>query len=122
MPHSELNRRDFGKKAALTTALGSLSLFQPAGVSRGEEAADAAAEKPEPAIAEPIPPESIPVDLLLLEVVRQLYPDRKLTRPILEDIRRDIRHELRRAAAIKAVPLTNADEPAALFAAYRGED
>ena len=110
MPDSELNRRDFGKRAALTTAFGSMSLLGTA--------APAAATH-QPAIAEPIPPHEIPVDLLLLEVVRQLYPDRKLTRPLLEEIRRDIRHDLRRASAIRSVPLTNANEPAALFAAYR---
>jgi hypothetical protein len=118
IPDSELNRRQFGKRAAVTTAAGSLSLLGTAIVAEG----NAAVGDPPPAIAEPIPPQPIPVDLLLLEVLRQMHPDRKLTHHDLREIRRDIAHELRRAEAIRAVPLSNANEPAAMFAAYRGEE
>ncbi len=110
MPDPNLNRRQFGKHAAASALL--------LGAASGSSAE---ADDHQPAIAEPIPPQSIPVDLLLLEVVRQLFPERKLTRPILGEIRRDIRSDLRRSQAIREVPLNNANEPAALFAAYREE-
>lgn len=117
MPEPEFNRRQFGKRAARTSALGSLALLG----SQSESTAESSESVP-PAIAEPIPPHPIPVDLLLLEVIRQKYPDRKLTHHILREIRRDLRSELRRAKAIRSVPLQNANAPAALFAAYRAEE
>jgi hypothetical protein len=121
--NSEVNRRQFAKRAVVTTAAGSLSLLGTSLILQNDSSVPAAfGEEHQPAIAEPIPPESIPVDLLLLEVVRQLHPDRKLTHQHLREIRRDIAHELHRAKAIRSVPLRNANEPAAMFAAYRGED
>jgi hypothetical protein len=123
MSDVELNRRQFGKRAASLTAVGSLTALGTGLVS--EEASSvhkALGDEHPPAIAEPIPPSPIPVELLLLEVVRQLNPDRNLTHQYLDEIRRDIASELRRAKAIRKVPLQNANEPAALFAAYRGGD
>ena len=117
MSENEFNRRQFGKHAA--SALGAASLLGVAG-----SAADPTPEEngdPPPAIAEPIPPQPIPIELLLLEVVRQRHLDRKLNHHFLDEIRRDIKSELRRARAIREVPLTNADEPAGMFAAYRNE-
>ncbi|MCA9070703.1 MAG: hypothetical protein KDA84_17355 [Planctomycetaceae bacterium] len=117
MTDRELSRRQFGKQAATTAVLGSLVI----GGSDSKSIANSS-EDPAPAIAEPIPPQSIPIDLLLLEVVRQMYPDRKLTHDILREIRRDIRSDLRRAKAIRSVPLHNGNEPAGLFAAYHPEE
>jgi hypothetical protein len=91
-------------------------------VSQQPLVSNASGEEHQPAIAEPIPPSPIPVELLLLEVVRQLNPDRKLTHQYLREIRRDIANELRKAKAIRAVPLDNANEPALTFAAYRKQE
>ena len=114
MSEQELSRRQFGRRAVQATALAGTGL-----ISQGNPPAGAADHQP--AIAEPIPPTDIPVDLLLMEVVRRLYPDRKLTPEYLLEIRRDIATDLRRARAIRSVPLQNSDEPAALFAAYRND-
>jgi hypothetical protein len=118
----ELNRRQFGKHAAGATAAGSLALLATGLVPPNPQSVSSAlAEDHPPAIAEPIPPSPIPVEILLLEVVRQLNPDRKLTHEYLEEVRRDIANELRRAKVLRAFPLQNANEPAAMFAAYRAE-
>ena len=122
MSGEELSRRQFGKRAAVSTALGSMGILGSNLIAHDSPSPPvASAEDQPPAIAEPIPPSSIPIELLLLEVVRQLNPDRKLTHQHLIEVRRDIANELRKAQAIRAVPLTNAHEPAAMFAAYRGE-
>jgi hypothetical protein len=118
MSDIELNRRQFGKRAG-ATALGSLALLGP---GRDLPSQSALGEEHQPAIAEPIPPAPVPVEILLLEVVRKLNPDRKLTHQYLHEVRRDIANELRKAKAIRQVPLTNANEPAAMFAAYRAEE
>lgn len=123
MSDTELNRRQFGKRAATSTTLGSITLFGAGLVSEtSSPMPKALGQEHQPAIAEPIPPSSIPVEVLLLEVVRQLHPDRNLTHQYLHEVRRDIANELRRAKAIRQVPLQNANEPAATFAAYREED
>jgi hypothetical protein len=120
MSDRELNRRQFGKRAAGATAAGSLALLGTGLVSQSASSLPAAlGDDHPPAIAEPIPPSPLPLELLLLEVVRQLNPDRNLTHQYLSEIRRDIANELRKAKAIRKVPLQNANEPAALFAAYR---
>lgn len=73
-------------------------------------------EKPEP--AEPKP---VPVERLLMLVVARLYPHENLTPEILENIYQDIQGDLRRSRALSSFPLTNADEPAFHFAAYRND-
>lgn len=118
MAENDMNRRQFGKRAAVASAAGSLAILGGAGSA--EDAADETGEH-RPAVAEPIPPNQIPVELLLLEVIRQRHPNRELNHHFLDEIRRDIRGELNRARAIREVPLTNADEPAAIFAAYRDQ-
>ena len=121
MSNSPLNRRQFGKRAAATSAAGSLSLIATSLLAPPPDAVKTAMADEPPAIAEPIPPQDVPLEYLLLEVVRQLYPDRKLSHQRLREVAADIAQELRRAKTIRAVPLTNANEPAAMFAAYRSE-
>ena len=123
MAESEFNRRQFGKRAAVTTAFGSFSLWgRPRMVQGQEPTQDTSDGDHQPAIAEPIPRPPIPLELVLLEVIRQTVSDRRLTDDVLEEIRRDISHELRRADRLRSVKLDNGDEPAATFAAYRAAD
>jgi hypothetical protein len=57
----------------------------------------------------------------LFDLVRQRYGAR-LTPEQLEDLRKILRGQVEAARAIRAVRLTNADEPVQPFAAYRADD
>ena len=57
---------------------------------------------------------------LLLALVRHRYGER-LTAEQLEALRRAIEKLAEHAAALRAVPLTNADEPLAPFTPFRAE-
>jgi hypothetical protein len=74
----------------------------------------AAAQTPPPAAAEkPQPPPS----LLILSWIVQQCPDQSLSEDDLANILADIRLDLSRGAELSKFPLTNADEPATVFAA-----
>lgn len=57
---------------------------------------------------------------LLLELVRRIDPDR-LKEEQLEQLRGDLELNLQRSKVLSAFALTNADEPAPVFAAWRAE-
>jgi hypothetical protein len=57
---------------------------------------------------------------LLLALVKQADPDR-LKSEHLEQLRLDLQLNLLRSAVLSSFPLTNADEPAPIFAAWRSE-
>ena len=78
-------------------------------------AAAAAEEKPDeqPKLAAPAE--------LILDLVKQRYPQR-LEEEHLALIRRDIESALNRSRLLSSFPLTNADEPAFVFSAYRKEE
>jgi len=57
----------------------------------------------------------------LFEIVRQRYGAR-LTGEQLDDLRKIVRGQVEAARALRAVRLTNADEPCQRFAAYRGDE
>jgi hypothetical protein len=57
----------------------------------------------------------------LFEIVRQRYGAR-LTDDQLDDLRKIVRGQVDAARALRAVRLTNADEPFQRFAAYRADD
>ena len=57
----------------------------------------------------------------LLEIVRQRYGAR-LTSEQLDDLRKIVRGQVDAARALRAVRLTNADEPYQRFAAYRSDE
>lgn len=67
---------------------------------------------------EPVKPK--PADLLL-DLVRHLYPDR-LEPNHLAVILGELQRQLARSQVLSSFPLTNADEPASVFAAYRGPE
>jgi hypothetical protein len=56
----------------------------------------------------------------LFEIVRQRYGDR-LTREQLEELREIVQAQVEAARALRAVRLTNADEPMQPFAPHREE-
>ncbi len=56
----------------------------------------------------------------LFEIVRQRYGDR-LTREQLDELRKIVQAQVEAARALRAVTLTNADEPMQPFAPYRAE-
>jgi hypothetical protein len=57
----------------------------------------------------------------LFEIVRQRYGAR-LTGEQLDDLRKIVRGQVDAARALRAVRLTNGDEPFQRFAAYRGDE
>ena len=57
----------------------------------------------------------------LFEIVRQRYGSR-LSGEQLDDLRKIVRGQVDVARALRAVRLTNADEPCQRFAAYRADD
>ena len=56
----------------------------------------------------------------LFEIVRQRYGDR-LTTEQLDELRKIVQGQVEAAAALRAMRLTNADEPMQPFAPYREE-
>ena len=56
----------------------------------------------------------------LFKIVRQRYGDR-LTPEQADEVRRIVRTQVEAARALRAVRLTNADEPLQTFAPYRHE-
>lgn len=78
----------------------------------------AVADEPEKAAA-PDLAEVTPTELLL-ELVKRIDPQR-LKSEHLDLVRADLEANLQRSARLSAFPLTNADEPAPVFAAWRAE-
>jgi hypothetical protein len=56
----------------------------------------------------------------LFEIVRRRYGDR-LTPEQLDDVRKIVKAQVEAARALRAMRLTNADEPMQPFAPYRAE-
>jgi hypothetical protein len=56
----------------------------------------------------------------LFEIVRQRYGDR-LTPEELDEVRKIVQAQVEAARALRAIRLTNADEPVQPFAPYRAE-
>jgi hypothetical protein len=58
---------------------------------------------------------------LYLQVIRQLYPDDRLSGGVLAEVRDEIAGDLARSRALATVRLANADEPGFVFRAWRAE-
>jgi hypothetical protein len=61
-----------------------------------------------------------PVELLV-DLVRDKYPDERLKDAALEEIRSDFRHFVGRSKTLSSFPLVNADEPGFIFSAWRSD-
>lgn len=102
MPNESINRRHFAASLA-AGALGAAPL-----AAQGDEAEKSA----EPPAIDPV--------ALVLDRVKQQYPDR-LEADHLHQIRQQIERHQAISQALSQFPLTNADEPTTIFAAYRRE-
>jgi len=105
-----VNRRTFTKH--LVT--GAIAAVPAAALKADDPAND---DNPEPPRGEPIP--TAQADFVL-ELVKRLYP-KNLDEAKLAQIRGQIEHNMSRSRVLSAFPLTNADEPAPVFAAWRSE-
>jgi hypothetical protein len=104
MSRSVVNRRAFAKQLAA----GSLAAPLAVAVS------GTSAKEPEPADKAAAPAE------LALRLIQQLYPH-ALDDAQRDEIQKQIAEDQRRSKILSGFPLTNADEPAPTFAAWRGE-
>lgn len=105
MPEPVIDRRHFA--AHLTGAAAALTGAVVMADEPGKATATALAE--------------ITAAELLLELVKRIDPER-LKSEHLDLVRADLEANLQRSARLSAFPLTNADEPAPVFAAWRSED
>jgi hypothetical protein len=104
MPDPAIDRRNFtARLAGAAAALG--GAFAVADESKTAETSDSS---------------SVPSTELLLELIKRMDPER-LTAEHLDSLRADLAGNLERSARLSAFPLTNADEPAPVFAAWRSE-
>ncbi len=99
-----INRRQF---AGLVVAGSIVSTAAEAG---SEE------EKPKSVTAMSVSPVELLVDL-----VREKYPDERLNAAAIEEIRSDFRHFVGRSKTLSSFPLVNADEPGFVFSAWRSD-
>jgi hypothetical protein len=74
----------------------------------------------EPKVAETSDLTAVAPMELLLELIKRIDPER-LKAEHLELLRADLAGNHERSARLSAFPLTNADEPAPVFAAWRSE-
>lgn len=121
MTDHSVNRRQFARRLAVGTAAVGLSVDSPIeaeGMQPARVPADEA-DKKTPADSDKPPPPG----LLLLEIVRQKYPDRHLEdEEILAGVYKELRGDLARGERLAKFPLKNSDEPATVFSAWRAED
>lgn len=98
-----ITRRKFASLVAAGTAL------TAAGPVQADD--DKPAEAPKP---------PSPIDLLV-DLVKQKYPDKRLDEAALEEVRSDFRHFLGRSKVLSSFPLKNGDEPGFVFSAWRAD-
>ena len=114
-----VNRREFAKRVAL--GAGAIPL---AGCLNEKAAAEPeTSDKKKPSEKKDAPKKVAPPSPadLLLDVVNQQYPHAKLDAETLRHVHAEIRQNLRTSKILSEFPLTNADEPAFVFAAYRDD-
>lgn len=115
---STISRRQFASRVATAAAATAVAAHELA----ADQAQDAQspAGKEQPAVArtprEPTDAERI------TDVIRRRYPHDQLTPDVLDNIADDVRSDFVRSRILSASPLRNSDEPAFVFAAWRGDD
>ncbi|MBI3468640.1 MAG: hypothetical protein HY000_37030 [Planctomycetes bacterium] len=102
MPTS-MDRRQFGK--TLSALIASTGLAAASQTTSAAQQADQPAQPPSEAD-------------LFLQVVKARWGER-LSKEQLKELRKQIEQDLGGSKRLSAFPLTNADEPAPVFAAYR---
>ncbi len=113
-----VNRREFARRVAAGTAV--------VGLAGGESSANPQPTdppaKPSDKPADKTEPEAPPPAALLLEVIRQRYPDKRLDdEKVLAAIYAELRSHLARSRRLSQSALDNSDEPGFVFSAYRSD-
>ena len=108
-----VNRRDFARTIAAATAATAATSLEPA----------SADDKPKKPSKPKAPPEPPPPAALLLETIRQRYPDKQLDdQEDLQGIYSELRGDLARSRRLSSFPLKNSDEPGFIFSAFHNSD
>lgn len=108
-----VNRRDFARTIAAATAATAATSLEPA----------SADDKPKKPSEPKAPPEPPPPAALLLETIRQRYPDKQLDdQEVLQGIYSELRGDLARSRRLSGFPLKNSDEPGFIFSAFPNSD
>lgn len=108
-----VNRRDFARTIAAATAATAATSLEPA----------SADDKPKKPSKPKAPPEPPPPAALLLETIRQRYPDKQLDdQEVLQGIYSELRGDLARSRRLSGFPLKNSDEPGFIFSAFPNSD
>ena len=80
-------------------------------------------DKPKKPSKPKAPPEPPPPAALLLETIRQRYPDKRLDdQEVLQGIYSELRGDLARSRRLSSFPLKNSDEPGFIFSAFHTSD
>lgn len=110
MPNERHDRRGFAKAVA---AGGAAALLRTGTTTADEPPAadDAARDEPE----------ALPPQVLLTLALLARYPHEKLDDDVLPKIEQEINVGLYRGRRLAAFPLTNGDEPAFVFSAFRAD-
>ena len=110
---NSVNRRDFARTIAAATAATAATSLEPA----------SADDKPKKPSKPKAPPEPPPPAALLLETIRQRYPDKQLDdQEVLQGIYSELRGDLARSRRLSSFPLKNSDEPGFIFSAFPNSD
>ena len=110
---NSVNRRDFARTIAAATAATAATSLEPA----------SADDKPKKPSKPKAPPEPPPPAALLLETIRQRYPDKQLDdQEVLQGIYSELRGDLARSRRLSSFPLMNSDEPGFIFSAFHNSD
>jgi hypothetical protein len=118
-----LDRRQFA--AQLTLGAGGLTaLMIPLAAVRAAEDQPKASQnekgdQPAEKQVDHVVPEAPPAEVLLLTYLTRRHPSDHYEEAAIQGIFRDIRGDVARGKQLSDFPLTNADEPAFVFAAYR---
>ena len=116
MTEESVNRREFAKKLAV----GSATVPFATNLAKAADEADDM-KKAEQADAEPEAEKPVSETDLLLEVIKQRYPNENLTDEILRHVGASISGKIGRGNYLSNFPLKNADEPGFVFSAYRSD-
>ncbi len=111
MHREVVDRRTFARQLA-ATSLAASPLALGAAAARADEA-----ESPKQDSTE----KAAPPAELTLQLLRRLYPH-EFDESQLAELRRQIEEDQARSRILSRFALTNADEPAPIFAAWRAED
>ena len=122
---NRIDRRQFAAQlavgaSALTAATAPLAAASAAEdkpvVEKNPKDDKPAEKKPDDAAA---PPELPSAEIVLLTYLTRRHPSDHYDEAAIQGIFRDIRGDVARGKQLSEFPLTNADEPAFVFAAYR---